>query len=439
MLDLIIRENTWEPPVVDVSNILSDIQIQYIAGAEECLCVIERVEYIETFYFKNLDVEKRQYGEIKRFIFKEDYIWNAGEELFFEDRCLNNIACVYTSRDTDKIFKKYSLKHPEWHLRRYYTNPIRLLDHIYHCCKKNTAKEMLYKANLDELAANIYMIDELNLLSTKPADIYDGVSIKVLRCLNCKEGAVLLSKVSNRYFIKELHNTFPAIFTEKFNDAQCLYLKFLIDGGLTIGEVGRLFFARKKELQPMWIMTQFNLFLQREKYERRLADIVRELAVIDPIYGDRFLHIKDLTIMQDRICILDNLLLRRRDEFTKSIRRAIRKLPSEYQERNSNFTVRYPQTINDFCREAVYMQNCLLSYMDAVINRDTIILFVRRADSVNQPYITVEIYNNTLMQAYHRFNQDCTQEEAEWIKAYCMRHGIRTDKFRFNVDEDLLY
>lgn len=91
MLDLIIRENTWEPPVVDVSNILSDIQIQYIAGAEECLCVIERVEYIETFYFKNLDVEKRQYGEIKRFIFKEDYIWNADEEL----RVLHLIDLLY--------------------------------------------------------------------------------------------------------------------------------------------------------------------------------------------------------------------------------------------------------------------------------------------------------------------------------------------------------
>ena len=33
-------------------------------------------------------------------------------------------------------------------------------------------------------------------------------------------------------------------------------------------------------------------------------------------------------------------------------------------------------------------------------------------------FITIEIYQNRLTQAYHRFNHDCIPEEAEWILDY---------------------
>ncbi len=64
---------------------------------------------------------------------------------------------------------------------------------------------------------------------------------------------------------------------------------------------------------------------------------------------------------------------------------------------------------------------------------------MRRADDVNQPFITIEVYRGELMQAYHRFNTDCTKEESEWINAYCARHGILTGKFKFDAFVDELY
>ncbi|MBR1598697.1 MAG: hypothetical protein IJ661_07305 [Lachnospiraceae bacterium] len=36
------------------------------------------------------------------------------------------------------------------------------------------------------------------------------------------------------------------------------------------------------------------------------------------------------------------------------------------------------------------------------------------------------------MQAYHRFNRDCTDEEADYIRDYCVRHGIGICRFKFN-------
>ena len=49
----------------------------------------------------------------------------------------------------------------------------------------------------------------------------------------------------------------------------------------------------------------------------------------------------------------------------------------------------------------------------------------------------VEIYDGELTQAYHRFNADCSVEEARWIKDYCSRHGIGSSKFFFNRELDL--
>ena len=116
--------------------------------------------------------------------------------------------------------------------------------------------------------------------------------------------------------------------------------------------------------------------------------------------------------------------MKKREVYDKRIRAANRKRNYEWQERNADYIIRYPQTINDFCREAVYMRNCLLAYVEPVIHNDTTILFMREADNRDTPFITLEVYKNRLMQAYRRFNVRCSEEEKEWIERYCARHGI---------------
>ena len=82
------------------------------------------------------------------------------------------------------------------------------------------------------------------------------------------------------------------------------------------------------------------------------------------------------------------------------------------------------------------MSNCLLTYLEAFVENDTDILLMRKADDVNTPFITLEIYQNTLLQAYHRFNRDCNEEEAEWIRGYCRKHEIYCEDYKFNWDLD---
>jgi hypothetical protein len=284
---------------------------------------------------------------------------------------------------------------------------------------------MLYKAGLDELAANIDTMDEINLLSAKPSDIYAGVSMRTLRALNCRDGAELLSLSPNRKIIIELQQRFPYMFKERLNDAQCSYIYYLINGNLTVDEIGRLFRAKQQQLFPIWNENQYKAFLLTEKSKEEAKAIINELSKIDSIYRKNLSDDK----FEYKLEELKTYLLVQREEYDKKIRRSNRRREYSWQERGKGFVVRYPQTINDFCREAVYMKNCLLTYVDALINGETTILFVRKEDDVNTPFITIEIYGNELMQAYHRFNTCCTPQEKAWIIDYCKRHEIIYEKW----------
>ena len=444
IIDIKRHENKWEPPEVPICDMAFSIRNEKCCSQSSEYLHIFRIEpYIDSIYIRF--GTGRVPEEIIRFVLREDYYLSAKEEACFSEKCLKNSYCGFFGGSLDRIYKYYSEKYPEWHLQRYYAKGLRILDHIYNCMKKNTAKEILYKAGLDELAVNIDAIDELNLLAGSPSQLYDGLSLRILRSLNCHDGALLLNFGAARSMINEVNFRFPDLFGDKLNDAQCRYLATLIKGNLLPGEVGRLFRSRKKELASMWCWSMYDLYMQsdrrkiaEEERRRIYAEKCRMLSEIDPIYI-KCLKNSDRHQMQADCNWLEYYLLNNRETYDRAIRRSNRKRKYEWQERGKEYIIRYPQTINDFCREAIYMRNCLGTYIEAYIKNDTTILFMRESDNVNKPFITVEIYENALMQAYHRFNTDCSPEEARWIREYCLRHGIDVGRFSFNTAVDELY
>lgn len=437
MFELNDDKNTWTPP--DIGKEVTDEAVRAANDrtyGAAYLHIFRTQPYIDSVYIRFGDKEAPCL--IRRFTVCEGYTWDSESEEFFHQNCVKVLGCGYDGGLIEEIYKNYSSVHSGWHLKRYYTNGLRLVDHIYNCIRENTAKEMLYKSGLDELAANIDELDEIDLLAGKPSEIYDGLSMKVLRSLNCPDGARLLGAKSVREFIKELNKSFPDIFKGKLNDAQCRYILTLIKGDLVVGEVGRLFRSRKDDLSRMWSKSVFETFMESERHEREAKDLCSIYGEIDPIYAD---YVKDAQNLRTDPTLkqLEFYLIRNRDEYDNRIRRSNRKRDPAWQEKDDTYIIRFPQTINDFCRESVYMRNCLLAYVDALINNDTTILFMRRLEDPNAPFITIEIYENELKQAYHRFNTDCTADEAEWIRAYCRRHGIGCSGFAFNVHQDLLF
>ena len=444
ILDIKRHENEWEPPEIPARDMAFSVaNDRNTEQSSEYLHIFRSEPYIDSIYihFGN----DRTPDEIRRFVFKEGYYWNEEEEAYFAEKCLKNSYCGFSGGCLDRIFSSYMTSHPEWHLQRYYAKGLRILDHIYNCMKRNTAKEILYKAGLDELAVNVDGLDELNLLAGSPSELYDGLSIRVLRSLNCGEGALLLNSKHARLMIRDVNVRFPDLFRDELNDAQCRYLAMLINGNLVPGEVGRLFGSRKKNLGSLWCSSMFDFYMHadrrkqaEEESERLFAEKCRLFAQIDPIY-EKCLKNCDRFKRESNCRWLEFFLLQNREKYDRAIQRSNRKRDQDWQERGKEYIVRYPQTINDFCREAMYMQNCLDTYIEAFIRNDTTILFMRESGNVNKPFITIEIFNNALMQAYHRFNRDCSREEAVWITQFCLRHKIDTSRFKFDSAVDELF
>ena len=439
ILEIHTEKNTWTPQEIDEYALVESMAQDVNAKQGDGFVYVFRTQpYIDSVYARY--DENRKPVKIKRFTFHEGYIWSNKAERAFDEYCVNNKNCAYNGGTMDEIFSYYSKLHPEWHLKRYYTKGMRLLDHIYHCMKQNTAKELLYKSGLDELAVGVYRRKDINLIASNPSEIYDGLSMKVLRSLNCEYGAFLLNNEKCKEHIKDLDATFPNLLKTKLNDAQCKYLAMLIRGDLTVGETGRLFGSRKDGLAHAWSAGFADILIgqyQSEHKDHEVLRVINILKSIDPIYA-KYLKPINNPWEDHRVRELRYFLLDKRENYDKAIARSNRKRIYEWQERIGDYVVRYPQTINDFCREAAYMHNCLMTYVEPYINNNTTVLFMRKKDDVNTPFITIEIYENELMQAYHRFNKDCTKEETNWIREYCMRHGIDCSGYRFDQDADFL-
>ena len=88
---------------------------------------------------------------------------------------------------------------------------------------------------------------------------------------------------------------------------------------------------------------------------------------------------------------------------------------------NDNYTIIIPTTVKEFRDEAEYQHNCVFGiYFQQVIDHKTHIVFIRKKDDINTPYITCEVTNNGIINQYlTRFN-DCVRNEnaLEFKKQY---------------------
>ena len=67
---------------------------------------------------------------------------------------------------------------------------------------------------------------------------------------------------------------------------------------------------------------------------------------------------------------------------------------------DKNFSIILPQQSNDVRKEGSILKHCVASYVDRITQGQTCILFCRENEDVDEPYVTVEVRNNAITQAY---------------------------------------
>ncbi|MGL5150115.1 MAG: PcfJ domain-containing protein [Clostridium sp.] len=123
-----------------------------------------------------------------------------------------------------------------------------------------------------------------------------------------------------------------------------------------------------------------------------LNDLRRMSKAIDISFKP---YSKNLKERHDRVLGVYNVQKNeiRREELLKATKNfEIKQVGSEYYAKPL-------KTIEDFKYEGEIQKNCVMSYIDYVLIGQTQIFSVRKLDNVSKPYATIELKNNTIVQA----------------------------------------
>ena len=86
--------------------------------------------------------------------------------------------------------------------------------------------------------------------------------------------------------------------------------------------------------------------------------------------------------------------------------------------KTGDYVILYPESSQDIKDEAVQQHNCVASYIDRVINRQCNIVFLRKKDNPEKSYITVELIDGKVVQAYRAYNQEIGSEDKDVLNKY---------------------
>ena len=178
-------------------------------------------------------------------------------------------------------------------------------------------------------------------------------------------------------------------------------------------------------------MSYFNILIKEFKYNpKSLLLYIDKLKTLEAIESMTFLikEIYDYAYMMNQISdkydkypkhflttfqIACRNYKRLKKEFSEKL--FIKRINLDYECDYKDYVFIYPKCVQDIRDEAVNQNNCVASYVDAVIEGKCHILFLRKKDNRDKSLVTIEVRNNMIVQARRRFNDDVTPEDQEAI------------------------
>lgn len=407
----IIKENTWTPDFSDLDRIQRRAKEILHKPQQEVCIVFEKDRYMEVVIYNEYVV-----SSFARFIIAPDYYWSWEEEIHF-GKILKDECLAYDFEQFRDIYQRYSEEFPMWHLTFHTNHPLRLLDHIRQCMQHGSVKEILYKSGLDELAACMEGIEDYNMIGSSPSDIFSGLSIRLLRAINCPSGPLLLSTEKKRQKLLVLQNTYSWLFDESWNPSMCQYMNQMIEQGLDEKSIIQKFRKNYSKLRGFWVPSQYEVYTKELQIKEELS---RELG--EKIYKK---------IKEEDIANIHQLMIRNKEFWDAEITVSNMEREQMYIFADEQYSITYPQNIKEYVTEAIVQQNCLLVYLYDYVENYTDILFMRKVGMEEQPYITIEIFQENITQAFLKCNEKPEEEAIAWLKAYAADHGLG---FHVNYD-----
>ncbi|MBQ3543978.1 MAG: PcfJ domain-containing protein [Lachnospiraceae bacterium] len=399
--------NAWYPDYVDIQMIYNEAEkIKHTKGQDICI-IFEEANYFELVIYNEWVA-----SSFGRFIFAKDYYWTDEEEIkfssFVKEECV-----AYNHRQVRKLYDRFSLEFPEWNLKFRTDKPLRMFEQIHHCMQIGSVKETLYKAGLDEFAANLEDIEDYNLIGSSPSEIFSGLSIRLLRAINCEGGTKLIDTEEKREKLLFIQNRYSWLFDKRWNESMCAYMNKLLCDNEEYENIVRKFRKHYKELKSFWIASQYYVYIGffniKECVEWKLGKKLSE------------------EISEDKVTWIYDVLIKEREYWNSKLLESNEKRNKDNEFSDEKYGIAYPKNIEEFVIESIVQHNCLMFYLDNYVDNHTDIMFLRKAECKEEAYVTVEIYEGKIIQASLKYNEEPDREVMEWLEMYARKKGFEVE------------
>ena len=293
--------------------------------------------------------------------------------------------------------------------------------------KRNLAQEILEKADLEYLAAHIEEIEEFNLVGSSPKTYFSGLSMKVLRCLNSKQGLEILKKERARTPLQEFYQKAPFLFDSPWNLCQCLFwLDFMsCDNERVICS------------EVITVLKMLRTFRTKEEYDIYKKYYLARKVIGNRIYLPLFPHEIEYLEMQEKAsCVLG--CLEHEKLFNEMLFQQYARRRKQFEYQDAMYEVVILKNLTEFWEESEAQCNCVWGrdYIEDAAMGRKLILSLRKRGKIKIPYVTIEIRISgtyfEIKQAKEKYNCEINEELKGWIRNYCAERNVN-----FHECEDL--
>ena len=372
--------------------------------------------YIEVYIWEQMNQFK---ADCIRFIIREGMCLSEEleDKLLFYTKESRLLGCETQMEAMYYFLNEYF---PQWHYYGYGPSFVgKALEHIYFASHPSGPREILYKAELDNLAYRLDNFDCFNVIGTTPKEIIGhNIPKKLLRIMN---HSMFTSYYSKNELIERCINVY-SVFSGYIPNAnpsygQWYYLEQLYDKGMIEKDdfnrkiYDHLGSARRSRFESRLIVSQyFNLLELRN----RLGISKRT-------------HIPDPDDLEEEIIRLEEI---KDPDLKLAFENRAANESAKYEYFDKEYGVIFPKTSADIHLEALSLNNCLDSYIRKHGRGDTTILFVREMNRADKSFVAIEVCDKKILQAYSACNQRPKPEVLDFL---CRYASIK--EFKFDPEE----
>lgn len=134
-------------------------------------------------------------------------------------------------------------------------------------------------------------------------------------------------------------------------------------------------------------------------------------------FSDSFvLFPKNLPEVHDQASTLMDA--KKNEIFDKQIQEAYTKLLKQYRFTKNGFTLIPPKSAKEIVQEGHILHHCVHSYVERAAKGECVILFIRKSDNVKEPFFTLELRGNKIIQTRGQGNGSATPEVQKFLELW---------------------